>query len=116
MTTTWSIAVLIVSTVLSSVGAFLFKRASKELRFEARTLLNVELIVGLGLYGISAILTIIAYKGGELTVLVPLGSLNYLWAAFLAQWFLGERMNSWKWSGIGLIIFGIGLVGLGGVV
>ena len=116
MTASWSIAVLIVSTVLSSVGAFLFKRASKDLRLEIRTLFNLGLILGIGLYGISAILTIIAYKGGELTVLVPLGSLNYLWAAFLAQWFLGEHMNIWKWSGIGLIIFGIGLVGLGGVV
>lgn len=116
MTTVWSIAVLMASTVLSSVGAFLFKVASKKLRLNIRALFNKELILGIALYGVSAILTIIAYKGGELTVLVPLGSLNYLWAAFLAQWFLGEHMNSWKWRGVAFIICGIALIGVGDVL
>ncbi|HLC20036.1 MAG TPA: EamA family transporter [Candidatus Nanoarchaeia archaeon] len=113
MTAFWSIGVLIASTILSSIGAFLFKVASKDFRFRVASLLNKELIFGIGLYGIAAILTIIAYKGGELTVLVPLGSLNYLWAAFLAQRFLGEEMNAWKWRGVLFIICGIALVGLG---
>lgn len=104
---------LIASTILSSIGAFLFKVASKDFRFRLASLLNKELIFGIGLYGIAAILTIIAYKDGELTVLVPLGSLNYLWAAFLAQRFLGEKMNAWKWRGVLFIICGIALVGLG---
>ena len=116
MTTLFSAAVLVGSTILSSIGAFLFKLASKNLRFDRSLLTNWTLLFGLGLYGVSAVLTIIAYKGGELTVLVPLGSLNYLWAAFLAQWFLGERMNLWKGTGIGLIVIGISLVGLGGVL
>ena len=116
MTAPWSIAVLIASTVLSSFAAFLFKVASKELRFHLSSVLNKELIIGVGLYGISTILTLIAYRGGELTVLVPLGSLNYLWAAFLAQWFLGEQMNTWKWRGVAFIICGIALIGIGGVL
>src|SRR3989344_270361 len=108
-----SAVVLVVSTVLSSVAAFLFKVASKQLQLTMRSLLNRELIIGVFLYGISTVLTVIAYKGGELTVLVPLGSLNYIWATFLARRYLSEKMNTWRWLGIFAIVFGIALIGVG---
>ena len=46
-------------------------------------------------------------------MLVPLASLNYIWTAILAQYYLNEKMNVWKWAGILAIFVGLAFIGIG---
>jgi uncharacterized membrane protein len=55
-----------------------------------------------------------ALQGGELSVLYPLVSLGYVWVCLLSIRFLGERMNSVKWTGVAFIVAGVALIGVGG--
>ena len=110
----WSVLLIVFSTVLSATASFLLKLASKKLSLRIKSLItNLPLLGSVALYGISTIIAIIAYRGGELTILVPFGSLNYIWAALLAMQFLDEKMNRWKWLGISTIIIGITFISLG---
>lgn len=112
-----SIILINISTLLSSLASFFLKIASKNFTFQIRTIIkNLPFIGAFMLYFTSAIISIIAYRGGELTVLVPLASLNYIWASILAVRFLGEKMNGWKWAGIFTIMVGITLIGLSDVL
>src|SRR3989338_548513 len=113
----WSVALIVASTLLSSLAAFSMKRASAGfgLRF-IKLAGNLPLMGALSLYFISAVIGVIAYRGGDLTVLVPLASLNYVCASLLAVRFLHETMNPWKIAGIVLIMLGITAIGMGGAL
>ncbi len=116
MTTYLSIILVIISTLLSSFGSFTLKIVSRTIDFHPRSLMkNFTLMGALSCHVLSSILSVIAYRSGELTILVPLGSLNYIWASMLAVRFLGERMNTHKWIGMVLIMAGVTLIGLGGL-
>ena len=112
MTEFWSVILVISSTVLSSLGSFYMKVASKSMD-DIKTVINMPLIGALSLHTLSAVVGVIAYRGGELTVLVPLASLNYIWASLLAIKYLGEKMNTWKWIGVVSIMLGISIMGYG---
>ena len=108
---------MVVSTIGSSFGAFFFKRSTSRLSLNPMVMLkNGYFVAGVAVYLVSAVLSVISFRGGELTVLVPLASLNYIWTAVLAQYYLGEKMNFWKWTGIALIFIGLAFVGLGDVL
>jgi drug/metabolite transporter (DMT)-like permease len=112
----WSAALIVLSTLFSSVGSFYMKVGSGKLSFRIFSVMkNIPLVAGVGLHIFSALISVVAYRGGNLTVLVPLASLNYIWASILAVRFLGEKMNPWKWMGIIAIMVGISLLGLGDV-
>jgi uncharacterized membrane protein len=113
----YSVGLIILSTLFSSLGSFYMKVASKTFRLGFKALAtNFALIGAVSLHTISAVVGVIAYKGGDLTVLVPLASLNYIWASILAVRFLKERMNFWKWLGVIAIMAGITILGLGDIV
>jgi drug/metabolite transporter (DMT)-like permease len=57
---------------------------------------------------------LIAFRGGELSVLYPLIALSYVWVAILSKIFLGDMMNPFKWAGIIFIMAGVSLIGIGG--
>lgn len=112
-----SIILITLSTIISSLASFFLKVASKNFTFKIKTIIkNLPLIGAFTLHFVSAIIGIIAYRGGELTVLVPLASLNYIWASILAVRFLGEKMNIWKWAGILTIMVGITIIGLSDIL
>ena len=75
---------------------------------------NTPLLGGLLIYGISALLFILALRGGEVSVLIPVLATNFIWIALLGAFVLGEPMNVMKWFGIIGIVTGVGLVGFGG--
>lgn len=110
----WAVIVVIAGTFIGSFGPILFKKATKNLNFHPIKLItNYILMLGFFLYGISAIFFIIAIRGGELSVLYPLVSINYIWVSFLSIKFLNEKMNLYKWLGIIMIIFGVSMIGIG---
>lgn len=74
---------------------------------------DVPLIAGLAIYGLGAILMIIALKHGELSVLYPLISLSYVWVAILSVLLFHESMPVAKIAGICIIMAGVATLGRG---
>ena len=107
-----SVVLVFVATLIGAVGALLFKVASTGKLNPFAMMKNIPLIIGVVLYGLSSVLFIIALKGASVAIMYPLTSLSYIWIAFLSMKYLGEKMNSHKWMGIFLIIFGVALIGL----
>lgn len=106
-----SIVLIIIGTICAASGQICLKKASPNMGLNIiGTIRNIPFMIGLFLYGISMILNIVALKGAELSILNPLCALNYVWAAFLSMWFLGEHMNKWKLVGVITIIIGVILI------
>ena len=79
------IILMIISSICACVGQMLWKMsADKGL---------IYMIVGFGFYGVGALVMIIAYRYGKLSVLQPMLSLNYVLSIVLAAIVLGEK--SW---------------------
>jgi drug/metabolite transporter (DMT)-like permease len=72
------------------------------------------LIAGYSLYGISAVLMVLALKDGELSLLYPIIALTYVWVTILSVMIFGESMGPFKVAGIGLIILGVAVLGRSG--
>jgi uncharacterized membrane protein len=110
----WAIILVVCATVIGSFGPILLKKASaKKLSKLSSLMSNYHLFVGVSFYAVGTLLFIPALKGGDLSVLYPLVSLTYIWVSILSVKFLGEKMNKFKWAGIGLIIVGVAFIGLG---
>lgn len=69
--------------------------------------------MGFLLYGIGAILMLIAYKYGSLSVLQPMLSFNYVFSILLAHYALNEEIMVSDVIGIIIIIAGTVLIGGG---
>ena len=110
----WAVIFVIIGSVISSAAPILLKKAPKINLLHLKSLIKNYLLFGAIFLHASGIgFTIVALKGGELSILYPLSSLGNVWAAFLSIKFLGEKMNISKWSGIFLIILGAALIGIG---
>ena len=110
----WSIGLVTLATLIGAFGPILLKKASaKSLSKISSLATNYHLFGGVGLYAIGTILFIPALKGGDLSVLYPFVALTYIWISLLSVRFLGEKMNKFKWLGIGLIIIGAAFIGIG---
>lgn len=68
------------------------------------------LCMGFVLYGIGALLMIVAYKYGKLSVLQPLLSISYVISIILAVTVLHEIISLMKLIGILVIILGVVMV------
>lgn len=109
----WAVELVVLGTLVGAFGPILLKRGSAAFGLSIRSLLkNYNLLAGIFLYGLSSIIFIPALRGGDLSVLYPIVSVNYIWVSLLSVKFLNEKMNSFKWVGIGLIIVGVSLIGL----
>lgn len=108
-TPTKAIVVLLLSTIVTSIGNALLKLASRDLTLSNP--FNIPLFIGVILYGFAAILFILALRGGELSVLYPLYGLNFVWVNLIAMTFFNEPMPPLKWLGIGSIILGLVFIG-----
>ena len=113
-TATWAMALVFFFTFLTSTAQLFYKLGADKLKFDLMALAtNYPLLLGAGLYVISAILLMIALRGGELSVLYPLVSLSYVWVSLLSIFFLNEQMNPLKWMGVCVIIIGVSYIGIG---
>lgn len=64
----------------------------------------------MGLYGISAILFIVALKHGNLSVLYPVIATSYVWVTLISFRVLHEPVSIAKFLGIALILCGVMLI------
>ena len=68
------------------------------------------MFLGLVFYCIGALVMLIAYRFGKLSILQPMLSLNYVFSLFLAAFVLHETITLMKCIGVLLIISGVCLI------
>ncbi|MFL0163858.1 EamA family transporter [Candidatus Clostridium helianthi] len=101
----YGILLMIISSIFVCVGQLFWKLSTNDG--------VIFLLVGFFLYAIGALMMIIAYKFGSLSVLQPVLSLNYVLSLILAQIILNETINLTKIIGVVIIILGVVLIGGG---
>ncbi|MBI4147954.1 multidrug transporter [Candidatus Woesearchaeota archaeon] len=110
----WAVGLVLLGTLVGSIGPILLKKGSGRFSFNPfAQLRNRALLGGILFYVLSSLIFIPALRGGELSVLYPLVSVGYIWVSLLSMKFLHEKMGGLKWLGIFLIIIGVSLIGLG---
>lgn len=71
------------------------------------------MLLGFGMYGLGALLMLIAYRYGSVSVLQPMLSTNYVLSAVLGFFVLQEKITVLKAVGIIIITSGVILIGGG---
>jgi drug/metabolite transporter (DMT)-like permease len=69
------------------------------------------LFEGYCLYGLSAVLLVMALRKGELSLLYPVFTLTYVWVTVLSVMIFHDSMNAFKLAGIATIIGGVAVLG-----
>lgn len=93
------ILLMIISSICVCVGQLLWKLSANSG--------VVMMLAGFGFYGVGALVMIIAYRFGKLSVLQPMLSLNYVLSIILAFMVLDEEITLSKCIGVLVIIAGV---------
>lgn len=96
------ILLMLVSSICVCIGQLLWKMST-----EQGLLL---MLAGFAFYGIGALVMLVAYKYGSLSVLQPMLSLNYVLSIILARIVLKEEITILKCVGVLIIITGVVLI------
>lgn len=99
------IILMVCSACCTSLGQFFWKLSAAQF--------NLEMIGGFFFYALGAILMIIAFRFGSLSVLHPILSLGYVFGIFLGGLFLHEAITTDVVVGTLLILAGVSLIGGG---
>jgi drug/metabolite transporter (DMT)-like permease len=109
-----SMVLVFVASLIGSMGAACLKSGAQRLRFSlAHLLRNYYLALGVGLFLLSSYFFVLGLRRGELTILYPLVSLNYIWTLLWARIFFHEPFTRAKLMGLGLILLGVAFIGWG---
>ena len=106
VTKAWAFGLVVLTTLFTTFAQFFTKIGVGLL-----PALNWPIVVGIGLYAIGSAVMILAFKGGEVSVLYPVLATSYIWVALLAYFWFGEAVHILRWAGILVIIIGITVVG-----
>lgn len=111
----WAILLMVMTTLLTSTAQILYKKGVGHIDFSSilSIITNYYIICGLFLYVLGAALMILAFRGGDVSVLYPIIATSYVWVSLLSVHFLGEIMNTNKWIGVITIVIGVTFVGVG---
>jgi drug/metabolite transporter (DMT)-like permease len=105
-----SIFLMLFCTVLTSIAQVFLKKGAMLLPL---LFTNWQLAIGCFLYGLAAVIFIVALKGGELSVLYPIIATSYIWVSLLSGYYFNETITLLKWLGILSIVVGVSLIGRG---
>jgi len=108
-----AIILVISCTILTSIGQILFKYSSGRLDSFHSIITNVPLIFGFLIYGIAAILLIMALRTGHLSVIYPFVALSFIWVTLASIFLFKENVHMLNWLGIASIIIGVSFIGFG---
>lgn len=93
------ILLMLISSICVCVGQLLWKLSAE------RGI--IFMLAGFCFYGVGALVMIVAYKFGSLSVLQPMLSLNYILSIILASLVLNEEITIVKCIGVLVIIAGV---------
>lgn len=99
------ILLMVIAAVFACVGQLLWKLSVTEGIY--------FMMFGFVLYGVGALLMLIAYRYGSVSVLQPMLSTNYVLSAILGFFVLQEELSVLKAVGIVIITSGVILIGGG---
>ena len=99
------IIMMIFSSICTCVGQLMWKLASIR---EEKILFYM---LGFCLYGLGAMVMMIAFRFGELSVLHPMLSVGFVLSILLGAVFLEEQITAQKLIGIGIIVLGMVFLG-----
>lgn len=98
------ILLMLCSSVFACIGQLLWKiSATQGFLF---------VFFGFAFYGLGAIIMIIAYRFGKVSVLQPVLSMNYSLSLILGYFLLGEKITFVKI--VGIVIISAGVIFIGG--
>lgn len=107
----WAIGIMFGITFITTIALVLYK-IGMTIFPEIKGIVLV--FIGLCLYIICSGLMIVAFKGGELSILYPIIALNYVWVSIVSPIiFETDSMNPVKWVGVAFIVLGISALGMG---
>jgi len=110
-----SVVLIICTTVFITLAQYFFKTGA-ELDYVLsypEVLLLWPILAGFGSYGLGAVLMILAFKGGEVTVLYPIVATSYVWVVFMSAYAFGEELTILKIIGSFVLVIGISLIAYG---
>jgi len=93
------------AALMVAVGQLLWKRSAGTDSF--------LLVVGFVLYGVGALLMVLAFKYGKLSVVHPVLSFSYVFGIFFGYFFLGEILRPLQLVAIAMIMTGVAFIGGG---
>jgi len=108
-----AIALMVLCTIFTSGGQILWKLGVNQITFSnIITYFNIPFLLGFVSYGMGAILMLLAFRRGELSVLYPLVATSYIWVSLISpRLFPDDFMNVWKWSGVIVILISVSILG-----
>ena len=113
----------IMSVLMATVGQFLLKsgmdrvgyvgadRLRRPLDLAMTAMRTPQIIVGLGIFCVSAMVWLIVLSRVPLSMAYPFAGITYVTTALVGKFVLGEQVPGARWLGILLIVSGILLVG-----
>lgn len=102
------IIIFILSVFISSVSQIILKTsADKQYDSIIQEYINPKVIIAYGMFFLSSLITILAYKGVPLSMGPILEATGYIWVAILGRLVLKEEISKMKMTGVVLIIIGI---------
>ena len=116
------ILLILVAEIFTAIGQVLFKKSTNELesyslrginahmRFLTDILAKPSIWIGFLAMAAGLVVWLIALAQGDLSLVFPMGSLQYIMVLFLANIFLGEKIDKMKFIGTILVVFGIILI------
>jgi len=108
-----SMFLVFIASIIGSFASVLLKASSSRMQLSIVGLItNWRLIAGACAYLLSSVFFVWGVRNGQLSILYPLVSLGYLWTMVWSRLFFGEPITRTKLAGVGLILFGIVLLGL----
>ena len=111
-----SVGLVFCCTILGAAAQIFMKFGANTLHHAGLMgmLTNMPLMAGYTLYGLSAVLLVVALKDGELSLLYPVIALTYVWVTLLSFLIFRENINPFKLTGITIIVIGVAVLGRGG--
>lgn len=101
---------VILSTLFTSSGQLLWKWG-----VDSQAVFNLPLIFGTLIYGLAALLLILALRYGEITLIYPFIASSYVWVSLASSVLFKDSISGLKMAGIALIIVGVVMVCTGGL-
>lgn len=93
---------MLVSSICACIGQLMWKLSAEQGL--------MIMLLGFCLYGAGALVMIIAYRFGKLSVLQPMLSLNYVLSIILGAMILKEQVTILKCIGVLIIISGVVMI------
>ena len=110
-----SMLLVMAASLIGSFGAVFLKLGAEKLKLGFRHILNLQLIIGVGLFLGSSVPYVMGINRGELSVLYPMVSLSYVFAMVWSKLFFQEHITRGKIGAVALILAGVVCIGVGKV-